>query len=355
VTAEAYPAKSLRELAEAIARHAGVRAEDAAILADALIYADLSGIGTHGVSRLPIYIERIERGLIDPTGQPQVVREATSAAVVDANGCLGQVAGVFAMRKAIELARQAGVGVVTVKHSQHFGAAGYYCKLAADGGLIGIGLTNSEPAMAPWGSYEAYLGTNPIALGCPTGRDFPIVIDLATSHVARGNIIAAAREGQPIPEGWALDAAGNPTTDAEAALDGSVLPLGGVKGYALALLVDMLSGVLSGAGFGTGVGSMYKDFTRPANVGHLVGAIDPAAFMPIDDFGARVATMIDEIHAKPTAPGFDAVCVPGEIEAARRLTRAKEGVPLTADVVSALRNLAEGAGIEWPQPLKEES
>jgi LDH2 family malate/lactate/ureidoglycolate dehydrogenase len=352
---ENFAADSLREVVEAVARRAGVRAEDAAVLADCLIYAELSGISTHGVSRFGIYIERIKRGLIDPTGQPQVVREATAVAVVDANGCLGQVAGAFAMRKAMESARRHGIGAATVKHSQHFGTAGYYCKLATDEDLIGISLTNSEPAMAPWGSYQAYLGTNPIALGCPTGSEFPIIIDLATSNVARGNVIAAARRGEPIPEGWALDPAGKPTTDAEAGLAGSVLPLGGVKGYALALLVDLLSGVLSGAGFGAGVGSMYKDLTRPADVGHFFAAIDPAAFMPIEQFRERTEALIAEIHGKPPAPGFDAVNVPGEIEFKRRSMRAVEGIPLTADVVSALRNLADEAGIDWPQPLKEDS
>lgn len=355
MSAEVFAADSLRQLVKGIACRAGVRAEDATVLADCLMYAELSGIGTHGVSRLGIYIERIKRGLIDPRGQPQVVREATAAAVVDANGCLGQVAGAFAMRKAMELAHRHGIGAATVKHSQHFGAAGYYCKLAADDELIGISLTNSEPAMAPWGSYQPYLGTNPIALGCPTDRDFPIIIDLATSHAARGNIIAAARRGEPIPEGWALDASGEPTTDAEAALVGSVLPLGGVKGYALALLVDLLSGVLSGAGFGTGVRSMYKDLTRPADVGHFFAAIDPGAFMPIEEFRERTEAIVEEIHGKPPAPGFEAVNVPGEIEFRRRCARAVEGIPLTADVVNTLCNLADEAGIDWPQPLKEDS
>ena len=140
-----------------------------------------------------------------------------------------------------------------------------------------------------------------------------------------------------------------------AALVGSVLPLGGVKGYALALLVDILSGVLSGSGFGTGVGSMYKDFARPADVGHFFGAIDPAAFMPIEEFRERIEAMIDEIHAKPVAPGFDAVSVPGEIESTRRRTRAAGGIDLPADAVSTLRNLADEADLEWPEPPKEDS
>ena len=219
------------------------------------------------MTRLKIYIERLNNGLISSEAEPQVVRKATATCVVDAMGCLGQVAGVFAMHKAMALARQHGIGAATVKHSQHFGAAGYYCKIAADEDLVGISLTNSEPAMPPWGSYEAYFGTNPISLGCPTGRQFPIIVDLATSQVARGNIIAAAKKGEAIPETWALDAQGHRTDDPEAALEGSVLPLGGVKGYALALIVDILSGVLSGAGFGVGVGSMYKDFSRSANGG----------------------------------------------------------------------------------------
>lgn len=349
MSAETLSVASLREVVEGIARQAGMAAPDAAVLADSLLYADLSGISTHGVSRLAIYVERMQKGLIDPQARPEVIQASTASAVVDARGCVGQVAGAFAMRRAMELAREHGIGAATVKHSQHFGAAGYYCKLAADEDLIGIALTNAEPAMAPWGSYQPYFGTNPISLGCPTGGEFPIIIDLATSHAARGNIIAAARRGEAIPDDWALDAEGNATTDAQAALDGSVLPLGGVKGYALALMVDLLSGVLSGAGFGGGVRSMYKDFTGPADVGHFLTAIDPGAFMPLDEFKRRVSTMADEIHGMPVAAGFDKACVPGELEFHRRQERAAQGIPLTEDVVSALRELADEAGIDWPE------
>ncbi len=345
-----FSVDSLRTVIQGIACAAEVNAADAATLADSLLYADLSGIGTHGVTRLGIYIERINKGLIDPQARPQVVSGAKATAVVDAHGCLGQVAGAFAMSKAMDLARQYGVGAATVKGSQHFGAAGYYCKRATDEDLIGVSLTNSEPAMPPWGSYQAYFGTNPIALGCPSSGEFPIIIDLATSQVARGNIIAAAKKGEEIPDNWALDAPGNPTTNPQAALEGSVLPLGGVKGYALALLVDILCGVLSGAGFGTGVGSMYKDFTRRADVGHFLAAIDPNAFMPLAQFKQRVDTMIDQIKASPPRPGFDEVFVPGELESNRRRTRMEEGIPLPADVVDELSQLAYNAGIQWPQP-----
>lgn len=349
MAARRFSVASLRGLVEGIAQAAGLRPEDARVLADSLLYAELSGISTHGVRRLRIYIERILRGLIDAGAQPEVVQRKGGAAVVDAHNCIGQVAGVFAMGEAMRLACEHGLGGVTVRQSQHFGAAGFYCKQAAEADLIGIALTNAEPAMPPWGSFRAYFGTNPISLGCPTDREFPIIVDLSTSQVARGNIIAAAQRGEAIPDNWALDAEGNPTTDPQAALEGSVLPLGGVKGYALALVVEVLAGVLSGAGFGRGVRSMYKDFSRPANVGHFLAAIDPSAFMPLDEFKERVGRMIDEIHASPPRPGFERIYVPGERSHLKRIGHARKGIELAEDVIADLRALAEEAGVSWPE------
>lgn len=339
---------SLQKTAENIVVHRGVADDDAAVLANSLIYADLTGTSTHGISRLKIYMDRIDAGLIDPKAQPQVVKQTGSTAAIDANNCIGQVAGTFATERAIELCEQHGIGACTVRHSQHFGAARYYCKLAADAGVMGGALTNSESAMAPWGSYEPYFGTNPISLGCPTPREFPILIDLATSQVARGNIIAAAKAGEDIPDNWALDDKGNPTTDAEAALDGSVLPLGGVKGYALALLVDLLSGVLSGAGFGTGVGSMYDEFDREANVGHFFYAINPEAFMLMEEFNQRLEKMIQQIKSSGRSPNVDEIFVPGEIEFNTLKKRREDGIPLPPEVIEEVSQMASEAGLSWP-------
>jgi len=338
-----------------ISRAAGATPENAAILADSLVYANLIGVDSHGATRLAIYIKRIRAGLIDPAAQPEIKKTAPSVAVVNGKNAIGQVVGTRAMEKAIEMARETGVGLAAARHSQHFGTCSYYCNLVAQQDMIGIAFTNAEPAMVPWGAKKPYFGTNPIAMVCPTGLEFPIVIDLATSVTARGKIIAAAKKGEKIPLGWALDSEGNPTDDAQKALDGAVLTMAEHKGYALAFLIEVLTGVLSGAAFGFHVGSMYKDFSRTANVGHFLGAINIASFMNIAEFKERITTMIREIKSIEPAAGFSEVLVPGEIEHRNRTKRLKEGIPLPEEVVSELKNLAEELNVEFSLVEKGEA
>ncbi|HZB88644.1 MAG TPA: Ldh family oxidoreductase, partial [Terracidiphilus sp.] len=236
----------LRSLAARLAVAAGVSPGDAQIFAHSLVDADLHGVATHGISRLGIYLERITRALIDPRAELAVTRNAGCVLALDAGNGLGQVQAVKALDMLLPLARQHGVAAATIRNSQHFGALSYYCNRAADQGMILLAMTNCEPAMSPAGGFEAFFGTNPIATSFPTGKSFHVKIDLATSIVARGNIVAASRKKQPIPEGWALDRDGQPTTDAQQALLGTVLTMAGHKGYALALMVEAFSGVLSG-------------------------------------------------------------------------------------------------------------
>jgi LDH2 family malate/lactate/ureidoglycolate dehydrogenase len=228
----------LENVTARLAERAGVSAEDAAIFARVLIDADVLGTATHGISRLGIYLDRIQRGLIDPRAEVVIDRESAGVLVIDAKNGLGQVQAMKAIELLIPRAKANGVAAATIRNSQHFGALSSYCNRAAEQNMILLAMTNGEPAMAPTGGYEAFFGTNPIAASFPAGSDPAVKVDLATSVVARGNIIAAQRKKTRIPEGWALDSAGEPTLDPAEALRGTVQTMAGHKGYALALMVE---------------------------------------------------------------------------------------------------------------------
>jgi LDH2 family malate/lactate/ureidoglycolate dehydrogenase len=348
-----YPIDPVRQLVAEIAAAAGVAALDAAILADALVDADLHGTSTHGVSRLNIYVRRIQRGLIDPGAELRVETRRPAVLVVDAAGGLGQVQAVKTLDLLKPLARQYGVASATIRRSQHFGALSYYCNRAAADGMVLVAMTNCEPAMSPAGGCEAFFGTNPIAASFPTGKGFPFKIDLATSLVARGNIIAAHKAGRPIPEGWALDVDGNPTTDADAALAGTVLTMAGHKGSALAAMVELFSGVLSGAAVGNEVGSMYKHMDRHQNVGHFFALFDVAAFMDPGELVERVDQMIDRIKACRRRPGADEILVPGESTSRRARENRHNGIPIGEATLDELRSLSEEYAIPFDlEPAK---
>lgn len=344
----------VQDSAAAIAAAAGVSAADAAILADALVDADVHGISTHGVSRLNIYVRRIQRGLIDPRAELQVQQRLPAVLEVDAGNGLGQAQAVKTLDRLMPLARQYGVASATIRRSQHFGALSYYCNRAAAADMILLAMTNCEPAMSPEGACEAFFGTNPIAVSFPTGKGFPLRIDMATSVVARGNIIAAQKAGRPIPEGWALDVEGRPTTDAAAALAGTVLAMAGHKGSALAMLVEVFCGVLSGAAVGSEVGSMYKHMDRPQNVGHFFCLFDATAFLEVGEMKRRLDAMIDRIKACRRRPGVAEILVPGEQEHRKAEHNRRSGIPLGPETIEELRILAAGYGIPFElEPLSQ--
>lgn len=336
----------LAQFIASVLRQAGVASDDAHVAAHVLVEADVTGRGTHGVSRLPLYVDRLERGLI--AGRPALHWETpVNPGVVRLNGGngLGPVVAWRAMERALDLAAQYGSATVSVYHSNHCGAMSVYCEEAARRGLILLAMTNSPPGIAPWGGRQAYFGTNPIAFGFPRGPHLPpLIIDLATSVVARGNIIQAARLHRPIPPGWAIDQEGHPTTDAEAALQGAVLPMGGAKGYALALAVEVLSGVLSGAGVGPTVKNPYDDNAGPSNVGHFFFALNPEAVLPLDVFIERLLAMEEEVRAVPAVPG-ERVALPGDRSESERQRCRVQGIELDSDLVSRLNRLAEHWGV----------
>jgi LDH2 family malate/lactate/ureidoglycolate dehydrogenase len=342
-----YPILEVQQLVEKIAVAAGVVPADAAILADSLVDADLHGISTHGVSRLNIYVRRIQKGLIDPRAELHVEQRRPAALVVDAGNGLGQPQAMKTLERLIPLARQYGVATATIRHSQHFGALSYYCNRAAAENMILLAMTNCEPSMSPAGACEAFFGTNPLGVSFPTGKGFPMRIDMATAVTARGNIIAAQKAGQPIPEGWALDVDGRPTTDAAAALAGTVLTMAGHKGAALAAMVEVFSGVLAGAAVGSEIGSMYKHMDRPQDVGHFFCLFDVAALMDVSEMKQRIDTMIDHIKACRRREGVDEVRVPGEASHRTAQHNRRCGIPIGPETVRELQTLAAGHAIPF--------
>jgi LDH2 family malate/lactate/ureidoglycolate dehydrogenase len=323
----------------------GVSAEDAKVFAHALVDADVHGISTHGVSRLNIYLERISKGLINPRAVLSVDRAHGGVLALDAGNGLGQVQAMKALDLLIPLAKTNGVAAATIRNSQHFGALSYYCNYAAGHGMILLAMTNCEPAMSPTGGYEPFFGTNPMAASFPMNDGPPVKVDLATSIIARGNIVAANKKNEAIPEGWALSRTGEPTTDAAEALLGTVQTMAGHKGYALALMVEVFSGVLSGAAIGSDVGSMYKNLDRKQDVGHFFFLLDVAAFMDRSSFDDRMNWMVDRLKANKLRQGVDEILIPGERSARAAESNEHNGVLLGSETVLELEKWCKHFGI----------
>ncbi|MDI9546680.1 MAG: Ldh family oxidoreductase [Chloroflexota bacterium] len=325
---------------------ANVPPEDARLVADSLAQADARGLNSHGVVRLlPIYTQRLRAGTTRARPRICIERQRGAVTVVDGDAGMGQVTGTFAMRTAIDLARGIGAGIVGVRNSSHFGFGAMYVEQAVAAGMIGVALTNAPSNMPPWGGRTPYFGTNPIAVGIPCGQERPIILDMSTSVVARGKIVMAQKKGESIPPDWAIDVDGQPTTDAAAALAGAVLPFGGYKGSGLALLVDVLSGVLTGAAFGLHIINLYDEGERTQNLGHFFVALDPSSFLPAGDFEARMDQFVREVRCQPRMPDVDRIYLPGEIEFEQAEESARSGVVLPDAGVTELDQLAIELGI----------
>ena len=327
----------------------GVDEDCAATVADMLVDAELTGVATHGVSRLAIYMERVDKGLVSKHNNARIVRESPSALVVDAGNSLGAVGATFAMDECIRKARETGCCFATVKNSNHFGAAAYYTRRAAEEGMIGFCCTNLTAKIAPHGAAEPFMGTDPISVAVPSDGA-PVVLDMTPSVVALGKLILAQKLGHDIPLGWALDRDGKPTTDPAAGRAGSLIPIGGPKGSGLALMVEVLSGILSGAGTATHLHDLYE-FDAPQGVGHFLGAIDVSHFLDLDAFRAGVSAMAAEIKALRTAEGVSEILLPGERAARSAEQKASDGIDVPDAVCAELAALGEPFGIT----LKEET
>jgi len=325
---------------------AGVALDDARLVADSLTQADARGLSSHGVVRLlPVYTRRLRAGTTHARPQVCIERRRGAVTVIDGDAGMGQVTGTFAMRTAVDLAREMGAGIVGVRNSSHFGYGAMYVEQAVAEGMIGVALTNAPSNMPPWGGRTPYFGTNPIAVGIPCGEERPVILDMSTSVVARGKIVMAQKKGEAIPPGWAIDADGQPTTDAAAALAGAVLPFGGYKGSGLALLVDVLSGVLTGAAFGLHIINLYDEGERTQNLGHFFVALDPSSFLPAGDFEAHMDQFVREVRCQPRMPGVDRIYLTGEIEFEQAEESARFGVVLPEAGVAELDQLALELGI----------
>jgi len=267
----------------------GVSPTNSAITAQGLVEADLRGVESHGISRLPSYLARVRNGVLNPRAEPTVSQVTPVVALVDGHNGFGFPAAQQAMTSAISMAKTYGIGMVSVKHSNHFGMAAWIVRQAVTAGMMSLVFTNSSPAMPVWGGKSKLLGVSPIACGAPGGHDSrPFILDMAPSVAARGKIYQALRRGEKkIPRDWALDEDGNPTDDPAEALKGVMLPMGGPKGSALAIMMDVFSGVFSGAAFAGDVTGPY-DLAREGNVGHFIVAIKPDLFMGIDEFRERM-------------------------------------------------------------------
>lgn len=336
-----FDPQNAEKLAARLATAVGVPEEDAAILANALVDADLHGISTHGLSRLNIYLQRIDKGLIAPGAKLIVDRDGGSLLSLDAGNGIGQVQAVKALEMLKPLARRNGIAAATIRHSQHIGALSYFCNMAANEGFVLLAMSSGEPAMSPTGGFEPFFGTNPIAACFPTGKGFSVKIDMATSIVARGNIIAAQKRGESIPEGWALDPAGSPTTDANQALLGTVLTMAGHKGFALALMIEAFSSILSGSAIGSGIGSMYKHMDRKQDVGHFFCLIHIDAIMDLATFKQRMDETIDKLKKGKRRPGVEEIFVPGERSALRAASNRELGIQLTPDTLKEMQHWCE--------------
>ncbi|MBP2230962.1 LDH2 family malate/lactate/ureidoglycolate dehydrogenase [Azospirillum agricola] len=328
---------------------AGVPPTVAATVADSLVYADLRGVESHGVVRTGIYLKRAAEGMVDPQAPVTLVRDDGCTALADGGNNFGAHVGAVALDLAMERAKRHGVCALGVRQSNHFGTGAYYVQRAVERGLALIVLSNASQTMPPAGGVRPFIGTNPIAFGFPTGRPVPFVLDMATSLVARGKIIVAAKRGESIPLGWAVDKDGNPTTDAEAALDGAVLPLGGAKGSGLSMAIDILAGVLTGAGYGPTVNNMYDNWAEPQNVGHFFIAIDIERFMPLPTFTERLGGFIDLMKAEPKAPGTLEILHAGEVEHRLEAARRRDGIELPDRVAEELIALGQQYDVAWIQ------
>jgi len=352
-----FPAGTLARFSARVFEHFGVTPEDARLAAGVLSAADLRGIDSHGVARLHTYFDMLEQDRINPRPRLTIVRETASTATVDGDNGLGLVVGPKANAVAMAKAKAAGTGWVSVRNTNHFGIAAFYVLEALKQDLIGWAMTNSTKLVAPLWGAERMLGTNPIAIAFPGKEEPPIVIDMATCAAAYGKVEIARRAGKRIPEGWAIDREGSATTDPDGMIEGgALLPLGsdrergGHKGYALALMVDVLSAMLSGANWGpfTPPFALRQEIPERSvgkGIGHFFGAMRIDAFVDIDAFKRQIDDLVRTFRATKPAPGTSGPLLPGDPEREAERIRAKAGIPLVPSVVEELADISRRTGV----------
>ncbi len=358
-------AEALKDFCRQIFVHLGETPANAATITDVLVAADLRGVDSHGVARLGFYVEKIRLGVIHPNAPYQIVHEAPATALLDAGAGMGQPVSYRAMEMAIEKANRCGIGCVTVRNSNHFGIAGYYAMMALEAGCIGVAMTNSAIFVVPTFGRDPMLGTNPIAVAAPAGAERPYVLDMATSTVPFGKLEIYDRLEKPMPLGWAADENGAPTQDAtrvihnmhSAPIRGGLTPLGGDgellsghKGYGLALLVELLSGVLSGALTSDQVYPVTASGEHlPAGLGHIFMALQVEAFRPLVDFQASLDDLERRLKSAPKAAGQDRIYIHGEKEFEQAERRERDGIPLNRKVWDEIVKIGAELGLQFPK------
>jgi ureidoglycolate dehydrogenase (NAD+) len=350
IEARRYAAADLRAFCTQALARAGARPGDADAVADGLIAADLRGVHSHGALRVGIYVDRLRAGSINPKAELEIVRDNGAVLVADAQAGPGIAMAVRATDLAIARAQVHGVGVVSVRNSNHCGMLAHFAMRALPAKAVGIAMSNADSQVAPWGARAKFLGTNPLAVAVPARDEPPIVLDMATSVVAHAKVKGAADRGESIPADWAVDSAGRPTTDPAQALAGALLPFGGPKGSGISILIDLLAGILPGGRSGTEIVPLYQRLDEPQGVGHLFMALRIAAFGAPEAFAQRVDETVRKIRALPPAAGAARAYLPGELEHLRAQEYHARGVPLPSDAVAEIARTAGLVGIAAPQP-----
>ena len=335
--------EGLERFVRATLETVGVPGADAAIVADCLVYANLSGVDSHGVVRLAHYVRRLSNGTIKT--HPQIRIDQPRPAIMRVNGDdgLGHVVTARAVERAIQACREVGTLTVTISDSSHFGMAGFYLREITQAGLVGMVTTNTDAMIVPPGARSAFVGTNPVAYGFPTTGE-PFVLDFATTLVAFGKVALARAEDQSIPPDWGVDEDGEPTTDPHK-LRG-MHPVGGYKGAGLAMVVDLFCSMFTGMPFGPHVNKMYLEMDAPRKLGHFITLWDIDAVVPVDEVRARIDRFISELHALPTRTPEAKLYFPGEPEALRRAARSRDGIPIEPGLLRELRELGEQLGVD---------
>jgi LDH2 family malate/lactate/ureidoglycolate dehydrogenase len=341
------PLDEVEALAARLLVAAGTSPDDAAAVAKTLAWADVRGRHAQGIFRLPVLEKMLRHGLVTSPAAMVWTELSPTAHHLDAGNGFGQVAGIRAMDKAIEVARTFGMGIVAVNNTNHYGAASYFCAQAAEAECLGLAFTNASPKVAPFGGTKALLGTNPIAFGCPSPAA-PILVDFSTGAVAGSTVRHSGASGGSLPEGVALDRSGQPTTDPAAIKDGCLLPAAGPKGFGLGLMVEVLCGILAGAGMSYEVGPYYSTWTREVGIGHMFMAIDIARFQPLDVFLERVGGLIAAVKSCPPQSGVDEILIPGEVRERYAQQYSNTGVPLDAATVDTLDELGGRLNVTLP-------
>lgn len=345
-----------------VLRHFGARVferldlpqADADLVSASLVEADLRGVHSHGVLLLPGYINRLKAGGINPHPAVRVVRDTAATALLDGDNGMGQVVARRAMGIAIDKARHAGMGGVGVMHSHHYAAGAYWAQMALAEDMIGLAMTNAGAHVAPWGGTSPRLGTNPWTIAVPAGAEYPIVLDMATSVVAAGRLVWALKRGEPIPADWAVDGAGAPTCDPAQGLAGRLLPTGAYKGYGLAVIVEALAGILTGASLSLELLAV-RDPASPLNIGHFFQAIRVDVFMEIDRFRKRVDELVRALKQSELEPGSAEILLPGEREFRLERERRSSGIPLPVTLLKELQATGDQLSVQAPWRLDKDA